>query len=268
MINQPKLLASIITGCIAGVMLLIGVPLWIVGLTKPKFICSTVLYSIPVYPKSSEKYSYWIGGIPNGNNTIDFFQDFSINFNLSFFNQESSSSTFYFLHNFHGYDISIEILDDNLKPLCTFTGNNNPEIGITTNTSIKYVHPLELASELRSFGEFRVVCQYPTLITTQSGIGNQCNQEYGYFLELKDKLSPEPICELSLEDLESNLVITFHNISIVPYDFIQTPQMYIGAWKQTDSKEMLISGISMTGIGIAGIVVFGVLLFIHLFVTN
>jgi hypothetical protein len=49
--------------------------------------------------------------------------------------------------------------------------------------------------------------------------------------------------------------LTFQNLRVVPSDFVQIPQMYVGTWKKSSSHSLSLGGGVLTGVGAIGVIV-------------
>ena len=249
----------------ASILFVIGIPSFIVGSIRPQYYKSNILTSIPIYPTTDDGFLYWIGKIPIENQTYylkESFSSFDINIYKSDFDPQETKYTFFLIHNVFGLDIDIEfqLLKNNI-PLRKFTKKMNENYGQINENNINYIYPRELPEDLTHFGDFQIYCPYKTLITDYNRISKKCSIKGGYFMNLIDKLNILKIGELEINDI----IIKFNKLIIIPKDFIEIPQIYIGAWSNSDSFELIIAGSILTILGLIflfiGIIIYCIYLF-------
>ena len=263
MLFNKKSIGSIVI-LIGSVILVGGLPVWIIGSQRPSFYTSKLLISLPLYPKTDDKLSYWtLKNISQKTNSENEKISFTID---SFFLGDSlRKMSFYFLHNMHGIESNISIYNNKNVKVCSIYKNFNSVIGKTNNNSISYFPIGSYPDELSNNGYYRVYCPFDTLITDKNQISKTCKQAGGGYMKVKDELAATFLCNINLKDTGVPLKVVVDNFTAITKDFIHTPQIFMVMWKKTDSFLLTLIGSIITSIGmlvfIAALIVFISMLF-------
>lgn len=260
--DTKQLIATIIIA-ISGALLIIGVPCWAVGSFRPEFYTSNVLVSLPIFPTTEDKLSYW--KVVDPGDTGDYFtgmQSEKINFSLDskFVEEFKKKITFYLLHNIHGLATSIQIKDAKGNEICDYSDFFNSIIGDLPNTSNTFTQMSEHPNELSKYGYYRVYCPFRTVITEKMGVSKSCKESQGTFMEIHENMSKRKVCSIEIDKVETPLSVTVNYMKVVPNDFIHTPQIYFCSWRKSNSYELTLTGSIVTTVGlicfIASVVIF------------
>lgn len=123
--------------------------------------------------------------------------------------------------------------------------------------------PGELLTSLRKYTKYRVRCPYSTVVTRNAEIEPRCNRSEGYFMDLYGRYEDIVAFDFVPETLYGEkLRIVFDGLTVLPMNFVDPPQMFIGIWKKSKlALRMVVAGVVTTMIGIVGIIVIVVLFF-------
>ncbi|OHS98315.1 hypothetical protein TRFO_35252 [Tritrichomonas foetus] len=245
----------------SGILIVAGIPLWIVGCTQPDYYISKYLYSIPLFPEFPGDFlTHWT---PFGNHNDTKTQEKSIksnlslsfNINLSDFPSKHLNQNIqaHIIHNLWGLNLQISMMKNEI-PFLNFKHSKNLEIGGTSSTSFN-LHPNDLPDDLRRHGTFRVKCPYSTLITKENDIEPNCNRKIGAFLDLNDFYEDIKIGTAKITELDFSLLVTFDDLKVLPNNFVITPQMFLGFWSRANSYKIIISGAVLTSTGIVMLII-------------
>lgn len=248
------------------IFLIIGIPCWIIGSFRPFYYAADFLVSLPIYPTTEDGMSYWIGS-KTGNAIEEYSQgipiEIPVSVELSYKASSKVKLDLYLIHNLWGYNVSMHINEAEFFKLETKDIYKLNPIGNTTIPSMKYMATVEMPKELQEYGAFRIKCPFSTLITIENELEPKCSREIGYFMKLVGKYQVSHIGTIiPLEKGPYTLPIIFDNITVLPYDFIETPQMYLAAWTKTDSTILAGVGSTFTTIGLISVIVLFILFFI------
>lgn len=244
MFSESKLSCSFFT--IAIILLLGGIPCWAVGAIRPKYYNSEFLYSIPLFPiKANDTLTPWsfLSDDDQDSNELTFpisssdFPKKHLNKNINI----------HILHNLWGLKMAVSFLKNSYN-YNTFYYNHNINHDEFFNRT---VFPGNLPSSLRKYGGYRIKCPFSTLITQENQIEPRCSREIGSFMNLQGPFEDLIIGNIKVEN-NDKISMIFSELNALPYDFVFTPQMFIGFWKKSDANKLIISGTVLT---ISGIVV-------------
>lgn len=234
-------------------LLVIGIPCWIIGINYPQYYLSQFLYPIPIFPDSDgdilSAWSYtnifW-----NSNNVSVSSSELTIRIDPSDFpkSHRDHDITIHVLHNLWGIGFSLSVIRHK-KIIGTYSYSNNMNPNRSDNINlVPNIYPSQLPSSLREYGDFRLKCQYSTLITKEKGINAVCHRDIGSFIRITDKLIQIDFGSIEVTDF--SFTIKFNNLTGFPYDFVRTPQIYLGFWEETSAYSIKIAGASFTSTGI------------------
>lgn len=242
---------------IAGILLLGGIPCWIVGAIRPKHYISEFLYSIPLFPESVENtLAFWSfsnrnAGIQDSNQLI--FPVSSSDFPKKHLNKNID---IHILHNLWGLRVSGSIAKNHINQ-DDFLYIHNIHQNEFFNRS---VYPGDLPSDLRKYGDYRIKCPFPTLITQENQIETQCSRKIGSFMNLDGPFVDIIIGTIKIGNNDA-LSLIFDELKALPYDFVFTPQMYLGFWKKSNANKLIFSGVLLTVVGLIILIISVVIFF-------
>lgn len=243
---------------IAGALLLSGIPCWVIGSLRPKFYISEFLYSIPLFPESQDdtlafwSFSNYDEQVKDSNQLV--FPISSSDFPKKNFNHNVD---IHILHNLWGLKIKGSLVQNHIK-YDSFYYNHNINQNEFFNRS---VFPGDLPPDLRKYGEYRIKCPFPTLITQKNQIESKCSRNIGSFMNLEGPFEDIIIGKIKV-NINNQISINFNELKALPYDFVFTPQMYLGFWKKSDAIKLIISGVILTVTGIVLLILSVVFFFV------
>jgi multisubunit Na+/H+ antiporter MnhG subunit len=254
---SPKQVIGTVIVSIGALLMAIGVPCWSIGSQTPHFLTSNVLVSLPIFPTTADELSYWRAVDPG--NSGEVFPDtksgkISFTLNSKFLEIFSKNIDFYLLHNVHGISTNITITDLIGQSICKYEEHFNNVIGGMPNVTNSFQSMTEFPAEFNKYGSYIVYCPYRTMITDKKGIPKSCKKDHGTFLEIHEKMSSRMMCSGKFNKIETPLTVRIEYLDVVPNDFIHTPQIYLGAWKKSNSYELIHVGSVTTTFGIICII--------------
>ena len=249
------------------VFLVAGVSVLSVGLVRPGYYCSTVLFSVPIFPTTVDNFSWYIGVNPP--QVLDSYVfpleslgDTDVDMLLLDINHPEQPQDVFLLHNLWGYDINLSIVDSDRAHLYEFEARRNIDYESHVETQ-DFVESDILPSELMHHGNAYVKCSANhTLITMEEDIEPMCHELGGSLLNIDERLQTLHVKEVIFSRGNPPIHFIFHNLKVLPMDFIHTPQMYIVSWKKTNRSTLLAVGIPLIVIGMVVIAIAPCLLFL------
>ena len=235
------------------VSILLGISLSIAGVVRHDYYYSDYLFSLPIYPDISDDYfTYW--SFKNSNQLNKLETKKSAN-SFSFLVKQDDFSKSYWVkstvihivHNLWGYEINGSIQSDDNQEIMNFQFSRNPNIGDFTQPS-KIISSQSLPNALRKYGDFRIKCPFSTLIT--KGYESICTREIGAPSKLSDKYEVIDVGRFEVSRVSPNVTITFTNLRGLPYDFVITPQIYLGFWRKTNASLLQAIGFIIASSGL------------------
>ena len=208
-----------------------------------------------------DKREYWtLGNSLNGQTVFPTSNFISIPFSLEGFTPRHKI-TAQLIHNIWGYNINLTIYKGN-SILLNLDNQDNFK---STNTDQFYeIHSL-LPKELCQYSEFLVQCPLPTLITKQNRIDQNCRNDK-YFCPLRGHFALISIGDIM--PTTGNYTLNVFSSKFLLNNFIETPQIYLGFWKNSDSNSLLIAGSIITSIGLLLLIAAVVIFFLYFIRTN
>ena len=253
-----------------GVAVLVGgAAVWIVGSVRPAYYHSTVLFSVPLFPTTIDHFSWYIGvNTPQNLDSIVFplesLGDTDIDILLLDINQPDKPQTVYLLHNLWGYDVNLSIVDSDGVHLYEFESRRNIDYDSYVKTEDFDKREI-LPSELMHHGNAYVKCSTNhTLVTMEEDVEPGCHELGGSLININERLQTLLVQDVVFATGNPPIHFVFHQLKVLPMDFIHTPQMYIASWKKTSRQLLLTCGIPITVIGILSIISSIVLVFLGL----
>jgi hypothetical protein len=231
------------------IVLLGGIPCWIIGARRPGYYQSDVLISVPLAPEPQDLFSYWTVS-PPVNLTI------AVPLSKADGSAINGGTDLKIVHNLFGYNLSLVIQFPAVT--ATFSVARNAVIGRITDPTPARIDSSGLPGSLATDGYFRVGCPNPTAAT--SSIEPHCKRRIGGLMQLTDTYEVMHILEIS-EPNGTDLFVTFRMGAVVPTDFIDVPQMYIALWKKSNAESLVIGGGILTGAGLVVMVLTVVVFF-------
>ncbi|KAK8860350.1 hypothetical protein M9Y10_012014 [Tritrichomonas musculus] len=237
----------------SGILLLAGIPCWVIGILIPRYYMSDFLYSIPIFPESTDDVlSLW--SFPSKDDRLQSSNKLVYPISISDFPKKhlGKKINVHILHNLWGIKMSGSILKNNVAhSYFKNEFNLKHEKSEFFNRSIS---PGDLPKQFRQYGEYRVKCPFSTLITQENQIEPKCSRKIGSFMHLNDLYEEIIIGNVKVEERNS-ISIVFDELKVLPYDFVFTPQMYIGFWKKTLANKLAMSGTILTVSGIIVLII-------------
>lgn len=227
--------------------LIIGIPLLVVGYYRPNYWVTDSIISIPLYPETYDGLGLY-GSVEYINGTT-FYPNREI-YNLSFTiqNDIDNSLDLYLFHNLWGLNYSLDIIHSSNHIVFSVQNSFNMEPNKITNFK---VHHRELfgtiARELVEYDFVNILCPLPTLITQKQQIDEYCRNST-YPVKDKTKVAKEFLGPFDFGGYDS-LTFRFNYLEALPYNFIDIPQLYIGGFKETNHRPLLISGLFFVILG-------------------
>jgi hypothetical protein len=231
------------------IVLLGGVPCWIIGANKPGYYQSDTIISVPLAPQAGDPVSYWTVS-PAANLTI------AVPLRKADGGTIEGDTVVRIVHNLFGYNLSLAIQFPRTD--ATFSVARNAVIGHITDPDANRIDSSGLPASLAIGGYFRVACPNPTAAT--SSIEPQCRRRIGSLMQLPDTYEVIDILEIS-ELNDTDIFLTFRTGAVVPTNFIDVPQMYIALWKKSNAESLVIGGGILTGAGLVVMVLTVVVFF-------
>jgi hypothetical protein len=232
---------------VSGIILLGGIPCWIIGSQMPNYYQSDILISVPLWPQSDPYDSLWLGRprdsheIPPANLTI------SVPLITADSKRLTAETSAHLIHNLFGYDIDLRLLRHGQS--YAFSVKRNAAVGVFDTEEIDRVTSRSLPDTLKIGRFFRVSCPYSTVVTVNANVEPQCQRAIGSFVELADKYE---VIDLpgGLPSNATEFSIVFVRLAAVLTNYVEDPQLYIGVWKRSDTDSLMVGGAILTGAGI------------------
>ena len=255
---ESEWLSSIVFSMISLVLFLVGIPSWIVGSLRPQYYSMKALRTIPIYPQTDDRFTYWVGVNSTDTSVLMPYSEFypiSFRFDTNDFEKPGIASDFYLIHNLFGYNISLSVIDAKNNIILVKRLELNSIIGKYDLENVSLKQPYLLPLELRSSGDFRVHCPYPTLVTDLKGIGHKCQSNVGYIMPIEDQISLIDLGKIDLNEDNFPITISFSSMKVLTRDFIHTPMIFLTSWEESDSIELVSAGVLMTSVGFVSLVI-------------
>lgn len=256
-VNQmAQILFFVLLGLI-GASFLTGIPLWIVGVETPSYYQCDEIVSVPLIPATTDEMLYWIGDVPDDMTTDN--NSLKIPMPLSSFPSGGTGTevALHVVHNLYGYNITAELTDERIQVVGR--EERNAVIGEGKDPEKTFTSEM-LPAELYQYGgKFRVKCPYSTRVTAEAKIEPQCRNENGAYMALDGLYEDIELMFFVPKDFDtSKTTVVLRDLIVVPTNFIETPQMFLGVWKKSNRTLLMDSGISLTVAGLAMLLIFTV----------
>lgn len=242
---------------ISALCLLVGVPCWVIADITPNHYQCDELVAVPLVPMTSDRRTYWTGAVPIENQTV-YNNDSILEIILP---MESYPERYigrlvkvHALHNLFGFHFDVTLQGNTTIKRRHCLKTRNLAVGGSDSIGRK-IHPYDLHEGLRSHGNFRVRCPYTTEVTRNAGIEPKCNTTRGYFMDLPSRYEDLVLFTFTPHDYTFPLKLVFDKLTVIPMDFIDPPQIFIGVWEVSNSEQILISGSVLTSSGLLILIV-------------
>ena len=231
---------------IAGVFLVIGAPCWAVGASKPNFWTTNLLISLPIYPETEGGFGKY-GAVEPTNATFYPDQEF---YNISISTTDvadylTNDLKVYLFHNLWGLNFSLDIVNNNngiVISTTNFENNFNFRSNISDTSVIEDAQKIdEIAIDFAYYDYTYVYCPYPTLFTISKEIDPYCRDQI-YPVKLNSHFSEIYLASIDFSYIY-NITFHFNHLEAYPKNFIETPQIFIGGYSQTNRWDLIIAGI-------------------------
>ena len=189
---------------------------------------------------------------------LESLSDMNVDIYLLDIEHPGDKQTIYLLHNLWGYDINLSIVDANEDLLMEFVSVSN--IDYETYAQPEDFLDLEILPDSMLYsGNPYVKCPtIHTLITMEEMVEPMCEELGGTLLTINERLQKIVVGDFTFADAVPPIRFVFHNLKVLPMDFIQTPQMYIASWRVTRKSALMSAGTVMTIVSIVVIAVVNV----------
>jgi hypothetical protein len=229
------------------IILLGGIPCWIIGSQMPDYYQSDILVSVPLFPSPDSPDLPWLGTVFSSNGTPSHNVTMTVSLTSVDSKRLSSDTVIHFVHNLFGYDIDLRMTISGHSQ--SFTAKRNAVIGSFDVAEPIRANSRSLPSTLSINRFFRVSCPFTTVVTKVAEIEPQCERLIGSFMELSDHYE---VIDLpgKVPSNTTEITVNFVKLTAVPTNYIEEPQMFIGIWRESDTGSLIIGGGILTGAGI------------------
>lgn len=260
------LVVGLIVLCAFGLALLTGIPVCIFGTMHPEYYQCDELTSVPLWPTTSDNFSYWVG-VAGDYTTTDYPNDSILSLPISMnsfpIEYRNEQTHLHIIHNLYGYQINAKLTSGIREQEITFYKERNMLIGEPDFFENETTYaPGDFQKSLRKHGGYRIRCPYHTVITAEAQIEPRCNRSEGYFMELSGRYEDMVAFNFTPEALYGEeMRLVFSGLRVLPTNFVETPQMFIGIWQKSRALTMIIAGAVTTVVGLLGVIIIVVLFF-------
>ncbi|KAK8882504.1 hypothetical protein M9Y10_045146 [Tritrichomonas musculus] len=247
-----EIFMKLIQPIVIAVLLIVGIPLWVVGgKNKTKQIWSA-LSSLPLLPGNEQfpidKFFIAIDG------------RHSLDFKIPISSSEMKNKDIYIIHNMWGFDIDLTLVTDNEK---TITLKKTQNLNLSSPDFRFNRFPIQelpdVGKSLKKYhvshNTFKVYCQYDTEITKINRINSYCITNI-FPMQFDGLYSENKILSSFKSNSFSEITFKFTNSYFIPYTYYDPPEAYILFCGSKFNKAMYYAGVSITSIAIILSVVF------------
>jgi hypothetical protein len=238
------------------IFLTLGIVFLVIGKSLRTHSYSTVAVSVPLFPSTPERTGVFVGVSLSPNSSADFFpfdppENLTIEFSLSELVKLDVRQDVYLLHNLWGYDISLTVLDGFNASVLTFDDLRNLD-GLAEADVARPAEPWAVPEWARIDREMYVKCPTGhTLITADEEAEPGCAVFGGVLIPIAEYLQALPAGALVWGELEPPVRFVFSELTALPMDFVQVPQMFIASWSQPWSGIFVAGIVCLVMVGVA-----------------
>ena len=222
--------------------LVIGIPCWAVGASRPDFYNSAILTSIPLFPANDDVF-----GPYNFAESVENVSEKFVKVELTYSNIVSPKErqTVYFLHNLWGYSINVSIEGNNsIAFQNNFQRNMDYDKPDQVDINSDIVTKILPDSMTYTEGNVLVKCPKSTLFTKNIGMEPSCmSSVYGEFTKIPFDLQTLEIGSVVFHDLIPPIYIVLRNSSGLPMNFVHDPVVLMASWEKSNSQSLIIAGV-------------------------
>lgn len=235
--------------------------MWVVGAKNSDFYTSDTLISLPVFPTTEDKLSKYIGVIQSGDTYV--YPEPAKKFSFSFSSEGFSDireQDLYIIHNLWGYNFNFSIISNQFTK--TYINSQNMNLKEPNVIDPKFYDKLFLPKKLMHHDRYQFRCPVSTLFTKE--IEPFCNNSKGYLAEIKNKFQVIELGGIDFSLFGDDITLYFQYLEAYPYNFIDTPQMFLSSWRKSNSIALYIAGIVFTVISIVSLIIFIIILVLEI----
>ena len=251
------------------VLLVVGIPLWIVGSLNKSSIFWSEFSSLPLFPKGSTTFpinTYYIKQSQQSQSLI--------NVTIPITYDDYKKKNIFIIHNMWGFDIKATLfVNDAIIDTNQIAQNTNPSNSFSVQRYDikkipKFSSPMKKIQVADNY--IKVNCPYSTAITEIKGIQPTC-QTKALPIKFDSKYSINQLFSSYKLNYFDKMILNFDNSYMIPYNYIDTPELYIAYYGNSNKKKMKIAGIVLTSIGlvlIVGFAIFDCVVFVSYFAED